>query len=598
MALIVLILVVFSVLQKQGFFEDPAVALRELKKQQIPATAVEVRKAVSKTDLILIERLGRAGVNFTERDESGRSALHSALEADQLEVLPLLDRYGIEVNRADGAGREPLEEALEKERSDWAEALVQRGAKIDFLIGKNPAAIVFYDSARWSDLSFLIENDALPNPVDDKEVSLLSRTVNSGDAFWLERLLEAGAQVKGTEDELAAKAFGMGRADLLLPLLRAGADPNQSLLGGQRMIHLLCRYRKELGYSEKDAAEVLLELMKQGADLESPSIQGLRPIQAVVHYQFPAGQDLLIPKVSDVSNCLGFAIAHQDWVAVHALLKRGADPDEIIKGETAFFTMIKAGEIEMMEALMTHGASLEILGAEGQRPFVTAIATGNEDLILALLNHERKPELTAHMEFPVSLEFRDLFGRKGLLDWYCRNERHLQPIMVSVMLKQLNVVQRLLDLGVNKYSKTKNHVYPIQMAATRGDVKMQQLLIGVPYEDDQQARHFIVDLSDQKVYYFQGEKLIKSSRISSGSKKFRTPTGKFVITDKTKDKVSNLYEDAEMPYFQRFSCSEIGFHEGATYAGFLSHGCIRLPMSTAKYFWGQTKIGDRVTIRK
>lgn len=599
MVVVVLTLVVFSVLKNQGYFEDPAVALRELKRAGVVASDVEARKAVAANDLVLLERLGRAGVDLSGRDEAGRSALQVALEVENLKVLPVLDRFGIEVNRPDEAGRLPLEEALEKEGFDWAQELVKRGAKVDFLTGGSPAALVFYDTERWADLSFLIDEGALPNPVDGNGVSLLKRTIKSGDAFWLERLITAGARVEGAEDALAGEALEMGRADLVLPLLKAGADPNQVSPGGRgSLIHRLCQDWRVLGYSEEDAAAVLNELMTQGADLETKSDEGLRPVQAVIKYPFPAGQALLIPTVADVSSCLGFAIEHQAWASMEVLLKRGADPDERIVNETALFTMIKAGNVEMMGRLITHGASLEVLGAEGQRPLATAVATSNEDLILALLNHERKPELNVHMEFPVSLEFRDLFGRKGLLDWYCRNERHLQPIMVAVMLRQLDVVQRFLDLGVDKYSVTKNRVYPIQMAASRADVKMQQLLIGVPYGDDEQERSFIVDLSDQKVHYFKGDQLIKTSRCSTGTKKNPTPTGNFVITDRTKDKVSNLYDDAKMPYFQRFSCSEIGFHEGATYSGFLSHGCIRLPMSMAKYFWSEAKIGDRVTIRK
>lgn len=600
LASIVLILVVLSVLKKQGYFEDSAIALRKLKSAGIEASDTEARKAVRANDLTLLERLGTAGVDFAQPDESGRSILQLAMAENRLETLPLLDRFGIAVNRPDAEGRLPLEEALEQETTDWAEAMVKRGADVNFSIGQTPASLVFYDTERWVDLSFLIDHGTIPNPTDQEGISLLARTVKAGDAHWLERVLAAGAQVIGADQALAAQALEMKRADLVLPLLQAGTDPNHhsKIEGNGRLIHRLCQDWRTIGYNEHDAAAVLQELITQGADLETPSPQGLRPIQATVKFPFPIGQALLMPRVKDVSACLGLAIAEQDWNAMQTLLDRGADPDELIAGETALFTMIKAGQVEMATSLITHGASLEILGTAGQRPLITAIATENEELILALLNHERQPELTPHMEFPVSEEFRELYGKKGLLDWYCRNERELQPIMAAVMLKELKVVERLLELGVDKFSRTKNGVYPIQMAANRGDVKMQQLLIGVPYHDDQQARHFIIDLSDQKVFYFQGEKLIKSSRCSSGSRKFRTPTGKYVITDRTKNKVSNLYRDAKMPYFQRFSCSEIGFHEGATHSGFLSHGCIRLPMSTAKYLWGQAKIGDRVTIRK
>jgi len=168
------------------------------------------------------------------------------------------------------------------------------------------------------------------------------------------------------------------------------------------------------------------------------------------------------------------------------------------------------------------------------------------------------------------------------------------------MMKELKVAEKLIKNGAdrNQGTDSKYKVYPIQMAAENKDVKMQQLLIGVPYEDDQQERHFVIDLSEQKAYYYKGEELIKSTRCSTGRSGYRTEPGHYVITDKTRHKRSNIYNGAEMPYFQRFSCGAIGFHEGNTYSRYASHGCIRLPMSVAKFFWGETSMGDRVEIKK
>jgi len=122
----------------------------------------------------------------------------------------------------------------------------------------------------------------------------------------------------------------------------------------------------------------------------------------------------------------------------------------------------------------------------------------------------------------------------------------------------------MIELGANRYEKSTANTRPVQVAAKTKNIQMQQLLLDVPYKDDQQQRSFIVDLSEQKAYFYKDGKVFKTSRVSSGKTGFRTPTGKYVISDKIKDKVSNIYKDAKMPYFQRFSCSEIGFHEGYT----------------------------------
>ena len=199
---------------------------------------------------------------------------------------------------------------------------------------------------------------------------------------------------------------------------------------------------------------------------------------------------------------------------------------------------------------------------------------------------------------PRGEKFRALFGSKGLFDWYCRNETGLTPLMAATMLKNLPLAEHLVEMGADRFNGTRKGVYPIQMAAANSDVKMQQMLLLVPYADEEQERKFVIDLSEQKVRYYKNGELIKTSRVSTGRSGYRTPPGEYVITDKTRHKKSNIYAGSPMPYFQRFSCKAIGFHEGYTGSSYASHGCIRLPRSTAQYFWGQTSLGDRVTIQK
>ena len=587
-------------LHQQGFFKNPAVALRELKKQNIPATPAQVHQAAKTGNHVTLKLLGHAGVNFLQADHSGKNALHHALSSKHPQLLPTIERFGIAVNQKDHGGSTPLYYALEGKDHQTATWLLKRGSLVDFQIGPEPAVIYYYDTERWDDLSFLLDHGAQVNVKGSDGESLLGRAIQDGNRTWVSRLIHAQAEVNQSTvngELLISKALKMGRADLVTELLEAGADPNSLTSSGESLLNEIILRWSQTGLTEKEASKIVASLIDHKADLESHNLGGLRPIQSSILVGFGAAQQLLLSKVSSISDCLSIAIELENHQMIGDLLERGADPDEMIGHETALFISIKNGNVGLVNKLISHGASLENLGVEGQKPLVTAIAAGQEEVVIAMLSHQKKPQLDTEMIFPVSEQFRDLFSRKGLFDWYCRNERQLQPIHAAVMCRQLSVVKHLLALGVNKFAETKNKVYPIQMAAANGDIKMQQLLIGVPYQDEMQERNFIIDLSEQKVYYYNKGQIIKTSRISSGRKDFRTPTGNYVITDKTKDKVSNIYHNADMPYFQRFSCSPIGFHEGNTSSRYASHGCIRLPLSVAKYFWGQTKLGDRVTIR-
>jgi lipoprotein-anchoring transpeptidase ErfK/SrfK len=152
-----------------------------------------------------------------------------------------------------------------------------------------------------------------------------------------------------------------------------------------------------------------------------------------------------------------------------------------------------------------------------------------------------------------------------------------------------------MDHGARRFIWTRRKsYYPIGFAARRGDVKMMQLLLGV--DPEQEERWIKVDLSEQRawVYDGQGKELLTTS-VSTGKKGFQTEPGEFVITNRNRHHVSNIY-GVRMPYFQRLNCSAIGFHEGYCPGYPASHGCLRVPRGKASELWETTKVGDRVVI--
>lgn len=133
----------------------------------------------------------------------------------------------------------------------------------------------------------------------------------------------------------------------------------------------------------------------------------------------------------------------------------------------------------------------------------------------------------------------------------------------------------------------------------------------------------VIDLSEQRLRYFKGDKLVGVSPISSGREGNSTLNGKFRIMDKDLDHRSSLYgsyvdaadsivvEDvdtrsdprppgtrfvgASMRYFMRI-VGGIGMHEGYLPGYPASHGCIRLPTRMAAIFFECTPIGTPVEV--
>jgi hypothetical protein len=134
----------------------------------------------------------------------------------------------------------------------------------------------------------------------------------------------------------------------------------------------------------------------------------------------------------------------------------------------------------------------------------------------------------------------------------------------------------------------------------------------------------VIDVSDQRAYFYKGSQLVGVSKVSSGRDGFDTPQGDFKIIQKNKDHRSNLYgnyvwpngeiakkdidvtkdkkppgarfEGSSMPYFMRFA-GGVGMHGGYLPGFAASHGCVRMPTHMASTFFRNVEPGTPVTVR-
>lgn len=138
------------------------------------------------------------------------------------------------------------------------------------------------------------------------------------------------------------------------------------------------------------------------------------------------------------------------------------------------------------------------------------------------------------------------------------------------------------------------------------------------------APSIIIDLSDQKAYFYKGGTLAGVSALSTGDERHATKTGNFKIIQKDQWHKSNLYGDfvdsagnvvvanidvtkdkpppgtrfdgSKMHHFMRF-VGGIGMHEGFLPGYPASHGCVRMPGHMAATFYNNVAMGTPVTVR-
>ena len=126
------------------------------------------------------------------------------------------------------------------------------------------------------------------------------------------------------------------------------------------------------------------------------------------------------------------------------------------------------------------------------------------------------------------------------------------------------------------------------------------------------APKIVIQLSEQRAFFFKGKRVIGESNISTGRKGFETPPGKYRVIQKDENHASNLYghyvnaagevvkenvdvtkdsappgtefRGARMQFFLRFTRG-YGMHAGFVPRFRASHGCIRMPAEMAKHFF-------------
>lgn len=136
--------------------------------------------------------------------------------------------------------------------------------------------------------------------------------------------------------------------------------------------------------------------------------------------------------------------------------------------------------------------------------------------------------------------------------------------------------------------------------------------------------HIKIDISDQRGYLYNGTTLVMDYPVSTGQSKYPTPTGTFRVTEKIRDKRSNLYGKiynaegglvngdadtrvdevpeggkyvgASMPYWMRLTGGGIGMHQGKVPRRAASHGCIRTHSSAVSTVYDKVRVGTTVNI--
>ena len=191
----------------------------------------------------------------------------------------------------------------------------------------------------------------------------------------------------------------------------------------------------------------------------------------------------------------------------------------------------------------------------------------------------------------------DLASRipQHFIRFYATNDRGVTVLMLAAGMGRTEIAKMLIERGARTGAGTVRHkMAALSFAAQANNHDMMRVLIG-PCPLPAQLR-VEISLGSQTATLFKNGQAVESTTVSTGVEGKETKAGRFLITDKTPDHVSNIYKGAKMPWFMRLNCGDFGMHQGVVTGVPASHGCIRLPAEIAKRWYAKLPVGTEVSI--
>ncbi len=330
-----------------------------------------------------------------------------------------------------------------------------------------------------------------------------------------------------------------------------------------------------------------------------PSPPAVPPTPPAAPWKWTALRDevslLFRTEIPDIGGLplLHYAAILDDDEWVSELISRGADANEPTPGgDTILCAAVRYGAAKSVRALLYGGADVTKPGYEKQPPLPLASLRRGTEIYRALLAAGTDPNI--RFATPITKAVLDRVTIKDLKN-ALESDRGVTPLIACASRGDVEGAAELMRWGASASKcTTRYHRYPINFAANQGYLFLMRIILGRQPESEPVIL-VTIDLSKQRAWVTKEGQIIDTCPVSTGREGYRTPAGRYVITDKHRSWTSTLYHVA-MPFFMRLNCSAIGLHSGYVTGRPASHGCIRLPYDKARKFFGICNVGDEVQI--
>ena len=418
-------------------------------------------QAVRNQDVELTRELVEQGVDVNTPQGDGTTALHWAAHRDDRATADLLIRAGANVNAANDLGATPLQVTCQNRSGPMVRLLLaaEADANAELLNGET-VLMICAQTGDTSSVEALLDDGARVNQQESgHEQTALMWAAAQGHAEVVRLLLESGADFRARSitypqtvvDEQTQRA---GREELNYTVLRGGSTP-------------------VLFAARNGSAESVKFLLEAGAGPNDSLSDGMSALVLAAHS------------------------GHGD-VGI-ALLERGANPNNIGIGYTALHAAVLRSQLELVKALLAHGAEPNIRMTRGTpirrqttdfnlprtlvgaTPYLLAAKFVEADIMRALVAGGADPHLTMNDGTTPLMAAVGLGSRRG-------SRRGIAPIAVGGTPEPeseiLDAVIAAVELGEDVNAVTGDGNTALHVAATNEHASVVQFLVDSGAEID------------------------------------------------------------------------------------------------------------------
>lgn len=368
-------------------------------------------------------KLIEIGVDLNVQNSSRKTALNLAIDGNNNQIALKIIAAKVDLNIPDEFGETPLMHAVKINNLEITAKLLERGANVNMknIYGNTPLMMAAAKSA-FEVVRLLLESGAGINERDNLGKTPLMIASGKGAFEIVGLLLERGANVNFKDsygNTPLMVAASKGTFEVVCLLIEQGANIAETNVTGDSLLTLA------IDNDNEDVAFKLIELPTMADMLNNINHLGE---SALMRASFLGKVEL-----------------------VKALIKHGAEPNLVdSKRQTALMKACTKGSIETVQTLLENGAAINAQDEDGNTP-----------LLIALMNNQ----------YDIA---RQLIMRGA--DVNIINTKGLTPLIESVRKGQVEISEMLLDCGV-EFNQTDNNENILMIAILNDYPDIAQMLI-------------------------------------------------------------------------------------------------------------------------